>query len=175
VDITHFVHDNQIYGLTKGQASPTSDEGLVTDAQPAGNINAPFNPLQIAIAAGAGFVARGFTGRQDQLISLMKQAIQYDGYALIDILQPCVSFNKENTFAWYNARVYDLEADYDFSDKTKAFARSEEFCERIPLGVIYKEQKQTFHQKNPVLMEGPALLDRVTERTTVQQLIQELT
>ena len=99
VDITHFVHDNQIYGLTKGQASPTSVIGLVTSVQTDGNFNEPLNPVLVAIASGAGFVARAFTGHKEQLISLMKQAIEYKGYALVDILQPCVSFNKTNTFA----------------------------------------------------------------------------
>ncbi len=175
VDIAHFVHDNQIYGLTKGQASPTSDEGLVTDAQPSGSINIPFNPLQIAIAAGAGFVARAFTGRKEQLISLMKQAILYEGYALVDILQPCVSFNKTNTYAWYNSRVYELEASYDPTDKAAALQRSEEFCDRIPLGVIYSEEKQSFHDKNPILKDGTVLIDRVSAPGVLQHLIQELT
>lgn len=173
VDISHFVHDNQVYALTKGQASPTSDEGFVTDAQPAGSNNMPFNPVQIAIAAGAGFVARAFTGRKEQLTALMKQAIEYEGYALVDILQPCVSFNKENTFAWYNARVYELEAGYDPADKAGALRRSEEFCDRIPLGVLYRERMQTFHERNAVLRDGTALLDRTTAPDVVQRLISE--
>ena len=100
VDISHFVHDNQIYGLTKGQASPTTAIGQVTGVQVDGNINMPLNPVFLALAAGAGFVARGFTGDSEQLIDLMEKAIKYKGYALVDILQPCVSFNKVNTFAW---------------------------------------------------------------------------
>ena len=94
VDITHFVHDNQIYGLTKGQASPTSMEGMTTGVQVAGNANEPLNPILLAMACGAGFVARAFSGHKEHLVSLMKQAIEYEGYALVDILQPCVSFNK---------------------------------------------------------------------------------
>ena len=113
IDVTHFVHDNQIYGLTKGQASPTSDEGFVTGVQTDGNMNTPLNPILIAIAAGAGFVARGFAGNKEHLISLMKQAIEYKGYAILDILQPCISFNKVNTYAWYNDRVYELDENYD--------------------------------------------------------------
>jgi 2-oxoglutarate ferredoxin oxidoreductase subunit beta len=174
VDIAHFVHDNQVYGLTKGQASPTSDEGLVTDAQPSGNINTPFNPVQIAIAAGAGFVARGFTGRREHLIELMKQAIQYEGYALVDILQPCVSFNKVNTYAWYNSRVYELDQTYDPSDRAAALTLAEEFCDRIPIGVLYQEEKQPFHEKNAVLRDGVALVDRVYEPSLVQRLAEEL-
>lgn len=173
VDITHFVHDNQIYGLTKGQASPTSIEGLVTEVQVDGNINTPLNPVLMAIAAGAGFVARAFSGRKDHLVSVMKQAIEYKGYALVDILQPCVSFNKVNTFSWYNQRVYELDSDYDPSDKAAAMQKSMEFGGRIPIGVLYMEEKPTYHQKNAVLKEGVPLVDRTTDRSTVQSIIKE--
>lgn len=172
VDITHFVHDNQIYGLTKGQASPTSVIGLVTSVQTDGNFNEPLNPVLVAIASGAGFVARAFTGHKEQLISLMKQAIEYKGYALVDILQPCVSFNKTNTFAWYNQRVYELDESYDRSDKTIALQKAMEFGDRIPLGVLYHEEKKTYHQKNEVLKQGTPLLERKTELAFVNRLIE---
>lgn len=171
VDITHFVHDNQIYGLTKGQASPTSIEGLVTGVQTDGNINEPLNPMLVAIACGAGFVARGFTGRKEQLISLMKQAIEYKGYALVDILQPCISFNKTNTFGWYNERVYELEESYNPQDKIAAMTRAMEFDEKIPLGVLYREEKCTYHQKNTVLKTGTPLLDQTTDPAVMNRLI----
>ena len=171
VDITHFVHDNQIYGLTKGQASPTSIEGLVTGVQTDGNINEPLNPMLLAIACGAGFVARGFTGRKEQLISLMKQAIEYKGYALVDILQPCISFNKTNTFGWYNERVYELEESYNPQDKIAAMTRAMEFDEKIPLGVLYREEKCTYHQKNTVLKTGTPLLDQSTDPAVMKRLI----
>lgn len=92
VDITHFVHDNQIYGLTKGQASPTTSEGQITGVQVTGSVNTPLNPVLMAIAAGAGFVARAFSGDTKHLTEIMKQAISYPGYAIVDILQPCISF-----------------------------------------------------------------------------------
>ena len=173
VDITHFVHDNQIYGLTKGQASPTSGLGFVTNAQPDGNIDMPLNPILTAIAAGAGFVARGFTGHKDHLVSLMKQAIEYPGYALVDIFQPCVSFNKVNTFAFYKERVYELSGDYDPADKTAAMEKAMEFGDQIPIGVIYREEKKTFHQRNEVLSDGTPLVDRTTDPDTVKKFIQE--
>ncbi len=173
VDIAHFVHDNQIYGLTKGQASPTSGEGQITGAQPDGNINAPLNPLLIAIAAGAGFVARGFTGNKPQLVSLMKQAIEYKGYALVDILQPCVSFNKTNTFSWYKERVYELTELYDAADRVEAMEKAAEFGEKIPLGVIYREEKHTFHEKNPVLRLGGPLIDRKPDPAVVERLMKD--
>lgn len=174
VDITHFVHDNQIYGLTKGQASPTSGEGLVTDVQTAGNRNTPFNPILLAIAAGAGFVARAFSGNKTHLVSVMKQAILYNGYALVDILQPCVSFNKVNTFGYYSSRVYELDGSYDSSNIALAMQKAMEFSDRIPIGVIYHEPKSTFHQKNTVLMNGEPLLDRKTDRAVVQKLLAAL-
>lgn len=173
IDITHFVHDNQIYGLTKGQASPTSGEGQVTDVQTTGNINTQLNPVLMAIAAGTGFVARAFSGNKPHLVSIMKQAIEYKGYALVDILQPCVSFNKVNTFAWYSKRVYELDGSYNPSDKIVALQKAMEFDTQIPIGVIYQEQKRTFHQKNTVLMNGEPLLDRKTDLSIVQKLIKE--
>lgn len=171
VDIAHFVHDNQIYGLTKGQASPTSGIGLVTGVQTDGNFNEPLNPVLLAIACGAGFVARGFTGRKEQLISLMKQAIEYEGYALVDILQPCISFNKTNTFAWYNERVYELDESHAAHDKAAAMTKAMEFDERIPLGILYRENKSTYHQKNAVLKQGAPLLERKTDPTLMKRLI----
>jgi len=171
VDITHFVHDNQVYGLTKGQASPTSGLGFVTGVQTDGNLNEPLNPVLMAIACGAGFVARGFTGHKEQLIQLMKLAIEYKGYALVDILQPCISFNKTNTFAWYNERVYDLDESYDPQSKTTAMKKAMEFDKKIPLGVLYREEKSTYHQKNVVLQQGTPLLERKTDPTLMKRLI----
>ena len=171
VDITHFVHDNQIYGLTKGQASPTSVIGLKTGVQTDGNFNEPLNPILLAIACGAGFVARAFTGHKEQLISLMKQAIEYKGYALVDILQPCVSFNKTTTFAWYNQRVYELDETYDCKDKTAAMQKAMEFGDRISIGLLYREEKKTYHQKNEVLKQETPLLDRKTDSDFVNRLI----
>jgi 2-oxoglutarate ferredoxin oxidoreductase subunit beta len=173
VDIAHFVHDNQVYGLTKGQASPTSAEGMVTGVQVEGSMNEPMNPMLMAIAAGAGFVARAFTGNKEHLISVMMQAVEYKGYALVDILQPCVSFNKINTFAWYANRVYELDDSYDPADKVSAMQRAMEIGDRIPIGVLYREQKRTFHEKNPVLRNGAPLVDRESDRSVIKRLIQE--
>ncbi len=173
VDIAHFVHDNQIYGLTKGQASPTSDLGHVTDVQTTGNANTPFNPVLLAIAAGAGFVARAFTGDKPQLVYLMKQAVLYNGYALVDILQPCVSFNKVNTFAYYSKRVYPLDKSYDYTDKTAAMHKAMEFADRIPTGVLYMEQKDSFHQKNKILASGIPLTDHAYDSGIVLKMMEE--
>lgn len=170
VDIAHFVHDNQVYGLTKGQASPTSGLGYVTGVQIGGSINQPMNPVLVAIAAGAGFVARGFTGRKEQLIDLMKQAITHRGYALLDILQPCVTFNKVNTFQWYNQRGYELK-DHDPSDRAEALRLAMEFEDRIPLGVLYREEKPTYHDRNAALRGAP-LSRREPDLQLVDRMIQ---
>ena len=173
VDISHFVHDNQIYGLTKGQASPTSSEGFVTGVQTEGSMNTPFNPLMMAIAAGAGFVARSFSGDPVQLVELMKKAILYKGYALVDILQPCVTFNKINTFAYYKKRVYHLDESYDPHDKMAAIQKSLEFGDKIPTGIIYQEQKQTFHDKNKVLATAIPLCEQKLDPSLLEKYSQE--
>lgn len=159
VDITHFVHDNQIYGLTKGQASPTTDIGHITDVQPNGSNNTPMNPMLLSIALGAGFVARAFSGDKEQLKEIMIEAIKYKGYAIVDILQPCVSFNKINTFQWYKKRVYNLEEGYDNTNKLKAMERAMEWGDKIPLGILYKEEKPNFHDKISFLKDGKPLID----------------
>ena len=122
IGLTVIVHDNQVYGLTKGQASPTSDEGFVTKAQPEGVHAEPFNPVETAVALKANFVARGFSGMPEHLAGLIRQALAAPGFALIDVLQPCVSFNKVNTFAWYRQRVRELPAGYDPTDWAAALA-----------------------------------------------------
>lgn len=171
VDITHFVHDNQIYGLTKGQASPTTGEGQVTQVQTNGNMNTPLNPVLMAIAAGAGFVARAFSGDPKQLTEIMKEAISYPGYAFVDILQPCISFNKVNTFAYYKSKVEPLSEEYDPSNKVAALSRAMDFEDRIPTGIIYKEDKPNFHQKSRLLSEGIPLIDREQSLKAVENLI----
>ena len=174
VDITHFVHDNQIYGLTKGQASPTSAEGQITGVQTCGNHNSPLNPILLAIASGAGFVARAFSGDPTHLTSIMKKAISYKGYALVDILQPCVSFNKINTYSYYKSRVYHLSDDYDPSNKIAAIEKSMEFDDKIPLGIIYQENKPDFHKKNNILSNGKPLVDRDRKIDVMHKLFSDL-
>lgn len=171
VDINHFVHDNQIYGLTKGQASPTTEIGHVTGAQADGNMSMPFNPMLLALAAGAGFVARGFTGDREQLVALMQKAIQYKGYALIDILQPCVSFNKTNTLAWYKQRVKPISEKHDPTDFSAAIKLAREFSETIPTGILYEVEKPVYHERHPVLEDRKPLISKKTDRKKLEQVI----
>ncbi len=172
-DITHFVHDNQIYGLTKGQASPTTDIGHVTDVQPAGAINTPMNPILTAISMGAGFVARAFSGDKEHLVSIMKEAINYKGYSLVDILQPCISFNKVNTFQWYSKRVYKLDSGYDPANRLKAVEKAMEWGNSIPLGIIYKEEKETFHDKIGFLKNGAPLMEQKHDLSKIKSFMND--
>ncbi|HHT9120310.1 MAG TPA: 2-oxoacid:ferredoxin oxidoreductase subunit beta [Candidatus Hypogeohydataceae bacterium YC41] len=167
VDITLIVHDNQVYGLTKGQASPTSDTGFTTKVQPEGVILAPFNPMALAVAMDASFVARGFTGEKEHLVGLIKRAVLHKGFALVDVLQPCPSFNKLNTFTWYKERVYKLEEvagphpvtsgeHYDPTDRVAAFQKALEWGSKIPIGVIYTNPKRlTMEEQIHAIKEKP--------------------
>jgi 2-oxoglutarate/2-oxoacid ferredoxin oxidoreductase subunit beta len=157
-NIAHLVHNNQVYGLTKGQASPTSDPGMVTGVQTGGVAIPALNPLALALVLGAGFVARCFSGEKEHLKDTIKAAIDFPGYALIDILQPCVSFNKINTFGWYKKRVYFPEIT-DQEDWDAALKLAREWGERIPLGIFYLKPRPTFEESISAL-EGEPLVFR---------------
>jgi 2-oxoglutarate ferredoxin oxidoreductase subunit beta len=150
-DITHLVHNNMVYGLTQGQASPTSPKGMKTPIQTNGVILEPFNPLAAAIAIGAPFVARAFTGDVELTKSIIKEAVQYKGYALVDIFDPCVSFNKTNTFAWYREHTYKLPDSWDPSDRMKSLEKAFE-ADPFPLGIFYRstERRPSFEEQLPV-------------------------
>jgi 2-oxoglutarate ferredoxin oxidoreductase subunit beta len=172
-DITYLVHDNQIYGLTKGQASPTSDEGLVTKTTPEGALPA-INPIALAILAGGSFVARAFAGDIDHLSRLIQKGIRHQGFALIDILQPCVSFNRKNTFQWYRDRVYKVDAEkgYRPGDKKQALEKAQEWGERIPIGVIYEQKRPAFEGRLPALLRGSLVKQKLDPRR-VRALLKE--
>ncbi|MFV0422822.1 2-oxoacid:ferredoxin oxidoreductase subunit beta [Oleidesulfovibrio sp.] len=161
VDLTLLAHDNQIYGLTKGQASPTTMEGHVTKSQPDGVYNSAFNPIAVAVTMRCSFVARAFSGNVPHLVSVMKQAIQHKGFALVDIFSPCISFNKVNTFGWYKQRCYELPADYDPTNWDAAMEKAQEFGEKIPIGVLYKNTRPTLDERFDFLKEGPLCTQKV--------------
>ncbi|WP_135605710.1 2-oxoacid:ferredoxin oxidoreductase subunit beta [Methanococcoides sp. NM1] len=170
-NITLIVHDNQIYGLTKGQASPTSELGMKTKVQTHGVFNTPLNPLSLAISLDCSFVSRGFAGDVPHLTELIKKAIQHKGFSLVDVLQPCISFNKLNTFSWYSERVYKIEDEgYSPDDRVKAFERSLEWGERIPLGVFYVNEKPTFEDNLDVLRSG-TLVGNKSDPRQVDELL----
>ena len=155
VNVKLFVHDNQIYGLTKGQASPTSPEGMITQNQPFGVFSEQLNPMAFAVALDCSFAARGFVGDMEHLKGLIKAAINHKGFSLVDILQPCVTFNKINTYEWYRQRVYRIEPEYNPEDRAEVFKKSLEWGERIPIGIIYKNNRQILEDRIPVIKDAP--------------------
>lgn len=171
VDITHFVHDNQIYGLTKGQPSPTSDPCDPLHKAAACNMGATFNPLLVALAAGATFVARSFSGDKKHLADMMAAAIKHPGYALVDILQPCVSFNKINTFAYYKQRVKPLDDRHDPTNKLAAIEKAMEFGDIIPIGILYQQATPTYADKRPELFDNIPLVDKHVPQSAIETLI----
>lgn len=176
VDLTHLLQNNQTYGLTKGQASPTSDLGYVSPSTPQGSPDLPINAIAIALAAGATFVARGFAGDVHALRDLIAQGIDHPGYAFIDILQPCVVWNRDHyTYAWFRARTYDLQSDgHNPQDLAAAFARAQEWGDRIPLGLFYQTTRLTLEAQTPAIQQDPdcplALRDLPVDRDAFDTL-----
>jgi 2-oxoglutarate ferredoxin oxidoreductase subunit beta len=152
-DITNIVHDNMVYALTKGQASPTTPTGVKTLVQPAGVFAEPFNPLAVAIALDAGFVARANAQDREQTKELMKKAITHKGYALLDIFQPCVTYNKINTYQWFKEHTYYLDQSHDPQNRMQAFEKAIE-KDPLPLGVFYvNPHKSTFEDNTGVYQQ----------------------
>jgi 2-oxoglutarate/2-oxoacid ferredoxin oxidoreductase subunit beta len=172
INIKLFVHDNQIYGLTKGQPSPTSMEGMVTKNQPFGVFSEQLNPMTLAIALDCSFVARGFAGDGAQLKELMKAAITHKGFALLDILQPCVTFNKINTYEWYRQRVYHIEPEYNPEDRVDAFKGALEWGDRIPTGIIYRNNRPILEERIPVIKDKP-LVKQLFNKEQLQATLKE--
>jgi 2-oxoglutarate ferredoxin oxidoreductase subunit beta len=171
IDITLLVHNNQVYGLTKGQASPTSDSGFITKAQPEGVLHFPFNPLAVAIALHAGFVARGYVGLEDHLVEILVEALSHRGFSLVDILQPCVSFNRVNTYQWYKDRCKPLPSSYDPTDWEAAIRLSQQWGDEIPVGVIYRNEKPPFEDHFSALRKGP-LVGQELERVRLAKIME---
>jgi len=172
-DVTLFLHDNQIYGLTTGQTSPTTEKGIKTKSNPHGGIEIPINPLTLAITAGATFVARGYAGDPEFTQQLMRKAIDHKGFSIIDIFQPCVTFNNHNTYSWFREHAYYLsDQEYDRSDKLAAYGKSIE-SEKLPLGVIYEDtSRKTYEEELTQLSKGPLVKQSITQRD-VNKLLQE--
>src|SRR5579885_1679381 len=176
LDVTYVVMDNQIYGLTTGQASPTTTKGHKTKSTPQGNIEMPLNPLALAITSGATYVARGFSGEQKQLGDLIAGGIAHKGFSLIDVFSPCVTYNKINTYQWFKERVYKLEEQgWDPSDFHKSIEKAYEWEEKIPLGVIYKTDMPTYEDGEPNLQKGPMAKQKLgADKAVFNKLIEEM-
>jgi 2-oxoglutarate ferredoxin oxidoreductase subunit beta len=171
VNMTYVVHNNQVYGLTKGQASPTSDFGFVTKTTPMGAWQ-PMRPLALAVACDCSFVARGFSADIEHLASIFQAGIQHKGFALIEVLQPCVSFNRQNTYDWYRDRIYKLGQDYDPKDRTNAFTKALEWGDRIPTGIIYQTSRPIYEEQFAAIKETP-LVKQTIDPMQFEKLLDE--
>ncbi|MEQ8188881.1 MAG: thiamine pyrophosphate-dependent enzyme [Candidatus Eremiobacterota bacterium] len=170
-DITTVVHNNMVYGLTKGQASPTSQPGFKTNVQTDGVSAEPFNPVSIAISLDVSFVARAFCGDFQETKEIFKKAIKHKGFSLVDVFQPCVTFNKVNTFKWFKEQTYYLEHDYNPYNRADAFKRSIE-KEKLPLGIFYIKNKKTFEENTGLYETGKEpLFKRRFQREKLYDLI----
>ncbi|TDI64735.1 MAG: 2-oxoacid ferredoxin oxidoreductase [Bacteroidetes bacterium] len=177
LDLTYVVMDNEIYGLTTGQASPTTMKDHKTKTTPRGNVEQPINPLMLALVSGATFVARAFSGQPAHLTALIEQGIAHKGFAFIDVFSPCVTYNKLNTYTWFKERIYKLEdeaPDRDPTDFSDAMSTAMEFDDRIPIGLIYKVEKPTYEDSEPVLLNGPLIKQPLgIKKELFDQLLQE--
>lgn len=175
LDVTYVVMDNQIYGLTTGQASPTTSKGHKTKSTPAGNFESPLNPLALAISSGATFVARGFSGEAKQLSDLIQAGIAHRGFSLIDVFSPCVTYNKVNTYPFFKEKVYKLEDEnWDSSDFHKSLEKSFEWGDRIPLGVLYETSQPIYEDSEPAFKNGPLVKQKLgLDKKVFQELVDE--
>ncbi len=167
-DLTLIVHDNRIYGLTTGQASPTSEHGFVSKSTTHGLIEYPVNGLALAITQGATFVGQGFAGELQHLTGLIEQAIDHKGFSIVNVFQPCVTWNKVDTFAYFKEHTYKLDEGYKPNDKLKAVELTMD-RQKLPLGVLYQEERQAYHEQEFGLQEGP-LINRPDYSSVVSSL-----
>ena len=193
VDMTYLIHDNAVYGLTKGQASPTLKLGLKTKSLPKPNINEAVNPIALALMAGYTFVARAYAYDTKHLKEIIKQAIKHKGLAFVDILQPCPTYNDINTKEWYagedridsqtgksQSRLYKLdEIGFDplvhdsaeeLSKKMAAIVKAQEWDDRIPIGVFYKNEltptfQERISKRIPFYLSNPPAKQEINDET----------
>ena len=170
-DLTNIVHNNMVYGLTKGQASPTSQPGFKTSVQVNGVFLEPFNPLAVAIALNASFVARAFIGDEKETAGLIKEAIMHKGFALLDIFQPCVTFNKQNTYTWFKENTFYLK-NHDYKNRLTAFEMAVK-TDKFPLGIFYKHPGKKTFEENLELYKADKtpVIKRIFERNKMEKLI----
>jgi 2-oxoglutarate ferredoxin oxidoreductase subunit beta len=157
LDLTYIVMNNQIYGLTTGQTSPTTMKEVRTKSTPLGNVEMPINPIALALVSGATYVSRGFSGENKHLSDIIAGAIAHKGFSLVDVFSPCVTYNKINTYDYFRKRIYklDQETDYDATNAQTALEKSFEWGERIPIGVFYSDEQPTYEDQDPALRNGP--------------------
>jgi 2-oxoglutarate ferredoxin oxidoreductase subunit beta len=177
LNLTYIVMDNEIYGLTTGQTSPTTTEGHKTKSTPRGNVEKPIQPLALAVTTGATYVARAFSAEPKHLTQILTDAIRHRGFSIVDVFSPCVTFNKLNTYAWFRDRVYKVEEEdgYDPADFDAALRKAFEFGEKIPIGCLYRTTKPIYDDSEPVLAQGP-LVDQPfgLDRRTFDEILAEM-
>jgi 2-oxoglutarate ferredoxin oxidoreductase subunit beta len=168
-DITVLVHNNYLYSLTTGQYSPTTPKGTITESTPFGSIELALNPISLALANKASFVGRGYAFELEHLKKLISAAIKHKGFSLIDILQPCVTFNDNQTIDWYKKKVYKL--DKPFKDISSAFKESIR-DDKLAVGIFWQEKKPTYHQQLKVLDDKP-LVNQKIDKINISDLLKE--
>ena len=177
LDLTYVVMDNQIYGLTTGQASPTTMKEMRTKSTPRGNVELPINPIALALVSGATYIARGFSGDPGQMADLIAAGIRHKGFALIDVFSPCVTYNMLNTYPWFKKRVYKLEdeAGYSPDNGKAALDKSFEWGDRIPIGLFYKDDQPTYEDSEPAYQRGALVRQPLpADPALFQSLVEEL-
>lgn len=171
VNLVDLVQDNRIYGLTKGQYSPTSERGKRTPTSPDGSIERPVNPPALALTLGATFVARGYSGELQHLAWLIGEALDHPGYALLDVMQPCVTWNRAYAYAFYNERLYKLEDEgYDAADREAAWEKAQEWGDRIPLGILFRDASVPTYEEQVPGLKAAALVKQPLETLTLEQI-----
>ena len=164
-NLTVILFDNAVYGLTTGQTSPASPKGYASKSTPGGNLDEPINPLTLAITSGASFVARAYAGNIPQLTDLIIQANQHQGFALLDILQPCVTFNKKYTHLYFQENTYYLDESHDKTNLMAAYQKANQWGDKnIALGVIHQAQKPTYESQIPQLAQQTLVSAPPTKR-----------
>jgi 2-oxoglutarate ferredoxin oxidoreductase subunit beta len=145
INITYLVVDNRVYALTQGQTSPTSEAGYVSVSTPYGSKELNLNAPRLALASGGSFIARGFSGNPTQLVSLFERGIKHKGFAFIEVLSPCVTHNKINTYQWFKESIYNLDEDSNYNPRDKIHAWEKLSKEKkIPVGLIYVEKRPPY-------------------------------
>ncbi len=156
IDLTYVVMDNQIYGLTIGQASPTSEKRMKTISTPRGNPENPINPIALALISGATFVARAFSGEPNHLAEIIAKGIDHRGFSLVDVFSPCVTYNKVNTYPFFKERLYNIqENDHNIEDFDLALKTSFEWGDAIPMGIFFQVDAPLYEEQEPALQDGP--------------------
>jgi 2-oxoglutarate ferredoxin oxidoreductase subunit beta len=174
LNITLVAHNNQTYGLTTGQTSPTSDKGFSTKSTPDGAIELPVNPIALALSSGATFVSRGFAGDIKHLTALIEAAFLHKGFALVDVLQPCVTFNKKNTYTWFRQRIIKLEEiNHNQEDLNQAFNQAKLDEDQIPIGIFYRQNNLPTYEDQVAEISKIPLVEQLIDNVDISKLLSD--